>query len=312
VFFWQASKLAFIELGNFYIRSSLIQKRFNKCRVLNQVSVVNSSYKNGLVRNKDSFSDSIKHVFQQYDRGFSSIVVGLNSPYISYDVFEVRGKFSSDHLTDLLPDSKVLHYKQSQNKVSTLSVQRMFLSKLYTNLETLSDRPVKFISTNYIKSLGMTNGKSVLIVDVGYRCTNISLFEGEFLSFYQTVPLGGESLSLAVAKRYNISILDSIALIKQADLNRRDSREWIEVGSLKLNGEQVTEVISFYLEALINKILQTDAIKYPKLDQTIVCGWFSMLKGSESILQKYLTSLSVQPEEDQLNTHSRLAEYLFD
>lgn len=289
----------------------MIEKKFNKSKVINQLSLPNLSYKNGMVRNNESFVETIDEILTQHNHAYDSIVIGINSPYISHDIFESKRKCNLDQLHEMMPDSKIIHHKNYNQQVATLSVQRNWLAKIYANFEKISSKPVSFVSTDYLKALMVKKGEITMVLDIGYRSTSISIFDHDFLLFYKNLTIGIESLLIALSHKLEVSLIESIGLLKKVDLSRRDSREWIECGGKNFNSERVAETVSFYLEAFTNKILQNNLNSHDKVKTCIITGWGSMIKGGETVFNRYLKNVEISPESEQLEGYMKIKDYLF-
>jgi Tfp pilus assembly PilM family ATPase len=310
VLFWKTNNLVFIELGNFYVKSSCVQKKLNKCEVISQVILPNISYKDGVIRDKECFASTISQAVKQHGCDYKSIVVGLNSSYIIHNGFESKQNVCLEHLNSLIPDNKIIHHKTYANQISTLSIHRTLLNKIYSNFQSLSTVPIKFIATSYLEALPIKKDGMTLIINIGYRSTTATVFDGDFLIFYKTLSLGIENLLIPIKQKFDISILDSIDLIKNINLNNPDNRQWATCGDKSFNSEKVVDVISFYLEAFINKILQNNIGSNAK--NVIISGWGTLIQGADLIFKKYLNNVNIAPHLNYLDSHAKIQNYLFD
>lgn len=298
-------KVLLLELGNYITKASVLEHVRNKVEVIDHASLVNPFFRNGIIRNKSAFIECISTLLAKLNsRNWREVIVGFDSSYISYNSFELSSDDASDEMvlrqiSALMPNSKVMYHATQDRKVSTLSIQRNFLDKLYAYLELAEVHVTKFVPIKYFYAMSQLRNNDpalTMVVNLGYKSTNISVFKDDFLVSYKTVPLGVENVVFAISEKCGLFVDDAKLIIKEISLFETDEREWVSYHDKHFNKKHMSGLLNFYMRALVRKIISRD---YNYVTDALLTGWATNINGIVQVFEKFIPNVAVTKDNDQ-------------
>ena len=297
-------KTLLLELGNCLSKGSIWTGA--NCEVLKQVELENPFFRNGIIKNKSQFIAVIHQLVKDLEgMNWSNLLVGIDSSQLIYSSFEVKSGHPTEeslliHLNNHNPGHKLLHLSIQENRVACLSIPTGLLDKIYGSLGQINLWANKFIPINYMYASQLLNYRTEpvsMIVDLGYRGTTISVFDGDFLISYKTLTFGIEHLVMALVEKNSISIDDARMVIKEIPLFGADERDWASYNGKYFRVDKLSEMLNFYLRQLVRKIVDRE---YTYVNDAVLTGWFRHIKGVERLFEKFIQSVTVVPNQERL------------
>ena len=279
---FKQQEVLLLELGNYIAKVFIYSIRKNSTSIKEESSFVLNHYYNCKIRDKSGFVQEIVAGMREVALP-QKILVGIDSSHLEHKCFEFEANYNQFGILEkiqTLEQKSLLYSSFKDNKVSVLMLHKPILEDLGISLAEAGLRVSKFVP---IKSFAPGDGIRG-VIDLGYRSTNLTILNGDFILYYKTLETGIEKVLISVAQKFSISIEKAMLVILEMDLSEIESTKWISVGEITINKGNFTSFFKIYLEALLKKIMIGPITEFKEL--TLV-GWGNEIKGIKQLLEKY-------------------------
>jgi cell division ATPase FtsA len=306
LFGWFTKKYTLlVEIGNYMTYATVVQERVNQLSIVEQVGVVTFSCKDGVIRNSKEFVSSLKELVGKLNiKSWNKVVVGFDSSHIKCHGFSNISLKNKEVILEEIalsfPNQKVVFQLCQEELLTVLTMQRNLLTHLYNcfeeaGIQVNSFIPIKYYYAAYIEQIHNEYKDILMVINLGYRSTNITVFTKGFPISYRTIYLGVENVVLAIADKCQISIEDAKSIIKTTPVLTSDTRQWINCSGSQLNQKQVADALYIYYCALIQKILHKDLAK---VSHAVLIGWSNQIPDIEDLFSGFIPNVLTAKEAD--------------
>ena len=293
-FGWFAKRYTLlVEIGNCMTYASIIQEKGRKFTLIEQVGVVTTSCKDGIIRNHSKFIGSLRELIKKLTiNSWSKVIVGFDSTHIRSHWFNNINQKSIASILEHINSSneKVIFHTYHNGSLTALTMRRNMLTYLYNCFEEAGIEvhrfvPIKYYYAYYADQIHNEYKDILMVINLGYRSTNITVFNKGFPVSYKTTYLGVENVVLAIADKYKISMEDAKYTIKNTAIFSADSRQWINCGGVQINEKEIADNLFSCYQALIQKVLTKDITK---ISHAVLIGWATKLPEMENIFENFI------------------------
>ena len=147
------------------------------------------------------------------------------------------------------------------------------------NQAKLGIRAVELETFSIVRSLVGNDSGNFLIVDIGYRTSNIILVEKGIIKINRNIDAGGNDITKSISESYNVSMEKAESIKKQEKDLINDKESGVIIYALELIADEIRRIIGS---------LQSDILGKRKIDGIILSGGSAKLKG----LTEYLSNVA--------------------
>ena len=192
---------------------------------------------------KDKLSEAIKWEIEEF------IPLSVNQVYLDWEVVgEKEGKF------------KVLVAASPKNIVDSYlkTLEMAGLKVLALEMESRSLARVLIEKTE--------KREIVLLVDIGGRTTNLTIFDGNAIQYSTTIPIAGGTFTRKIVTRLNVSVSHAEEMKKRCGLDSRKEKGKV-LAAIRDSVDEILREIKDTVE-----FYEAQSIENNKIEKIILCG----------------------------------------
>jgi Tfp pilus assembly PilM family ATPase len=273
-------EVLFLELGNCSVKATIFRTGRNSASILQERSFKIEQYYNGRIRNRSNFIKEIQSGFHELTLP-EDILIGIDSSHLNYKCFQFEKSHQKDEITSKIESEqnrKIIYSGFHKNKVAVLLINKPILEDLESALKEAGINACRFVA-----SRAFTEGSGLrTVVDIGYRSTNISVFQDDFPLSYKTVEIGMERILMSIAEKFAISLEDAKVALQEAELSQKEKTRWLSPRESYMNKCHISTFSRLYLEAFLQKVLNGNNFGLENIQLT---GWANKISGISNILE---------------------------
>ena len=129
-----------------------------------------------------------------------------------------------------------------------------------------------------------------MVLNIGYRASNICLFEDGFLTYYRTVQNGVEQVINAICEEYGLRVEDARSVLLETPILYTDTREWACYGGKHFRLDRLSSSVTSNLRNLFSKIFAREAYR---VDNIILTGWANNVNRIHELVPLELGKLQI-------------------
>lgn len=290
-----------IDIGTYSTKLALVSNR--KSRVLKSTIIPTppSSISDGEIKDIQLIQSNIKSIIDEKKIKANEIAFSLNSPHaivrdltlpkLADKEIESAVEFQLSQTFPGISETHTISYKIYESNddgmkgIVTFAPNRLLED--YVELGKMLKIPVKYIDiapnaaakTFSIFTYDQNIHSNIILLDMGYAMTQISLLSQDRLLLSRSIDGGSLAIDKLISNNYNISL-------QQAELVKLSQH-----GDIKLNNEEIESYIRVALIGIDEQIRQViDFFSYNNLDGTIngivLAGQGSLLKGIQEYFKE--------------------------